>query len=436
MVVDFIVAFGAYLWDYFFTLIMFLLFTQKIDLKNIGLATVSSAILAGITNFIGLEIMGLIVLFGSVVLASKKTVVAPKAKIYLLIASILTIFLTDLGGVLVLTFRTLFSFLDLSTLVGAFLMSLVLNIGVCLLIVRYRDLLTDFFAEPSFYRIAYRVILFIFWCLCLLHIVTDSLQITLQISFWLIVITIGIGSLAGYSYYVTIIKLKNEMLLEQQSKQEKLFKNYLSEISSAYQEMADFRHDYRNLLLTLKLKIEATGDKELNEYFKNVVAYSENELGNVFEHRLLAPVARIKNTALRSVIVAKLVKASKQQIAVDLDVLADVELSSKLELVIARIISILLDNAIEASATEKVPKIAVGFEAYGESSVDIIVTNRATTENMQINKWFSPGYTTKTNGHKHGRGLVIVRELVSNNEALSLRASCENEKVKFVLGVS
>lgn len=80
--------------------------------------------------------------------------------------------------------------------------------------------------------------------------------------------TVGIESLAGYSYYVTIIKLKNEMLLEQRSKQEKLFKNYLSEISSAYQEMADFRHDYRNLLLTLKLKIEVTGDKELKVSFR------------------------------------------------------------------------------------------------------------------------------------------------------------------------
>lgn len=353
MVVDFIVAFGAYFWDYFFTLITFLLFTQKVDLQNIGLAGVSSVILAGITTFIGLESVGFMVLFGGLVLASQKTIVAQTAKIYLLIASILTIFLTDLGGVLVLAARSLFGLSDLRALTGAFLMSLVLNIGVCLLIVRDRELLTDFWTEPLFYRIAYRVLLIIFWCLCLLHIVTDSLQITLQISFWLTVITLGIGSLAGYSYYVTIIKLKNEMLLEQQSKQEKLFKNYLSEISSAYQEMADFRHDYRNLLLTLKLKIEATGDKELNEYFQNVVAYSENELGNVLEHRLLAPVTRIKNTALRSVIVAKLVKASQQQIAVDLDVLADVEFSPKLELVIARIISLLLDDAIEASATEK-----------------------------------------------------------------------------------
>lgn len=267
MVVDFIVAFGAYFWDYFFTLIMFLLFTQKVDLQNIGLAGVSSAILAGITTFIGLEIVGFMVLFGGLVLASQKTIVAQTAKIYLLIASILTIFLTDLGGVLVLAARSLFGLSDLRALTGAFLMSLVLNIGVCLLIVRYRELLTDFWTEPLFYRIAYRVLLIIFWCLCLLHIVTDSLQITLQISFWLTVITLGIGSLAGYSYYVTIIKLKNEMLLEQQSKQEKLFKNYLGEISSAYQEIADFRHDYRNLLLTLKLKIEATGDKELNEYF-------------------------------------------------------------------------------------------------------------------------------------------------------------------------
>lgn len=436
MVVDFTVAFGAYLWDYFFTLIMFLLFIQKVDLKSIGLVGVSSAILAGTTNFIGLEIMGFIVLFGCLVLANKKTVVAQTAKIYLLMASILTIFLTDLGGVLVLTIRSLFDLSDLSVLAGAFLMSLVLNIGVCLLIVRYRDLLTDFLVEPLFYRIAYRVVLLIFWCICLLHIVTDSLQITLQISFLLVLITLGIGSLAGYSYYVTIIKLKNEMLLEQRSKQEKLFKNYLSEISSAYQEMANFRHDYRNLLLTLKLKIEATGDKELNKYFQNVVTYSENELGNVFEHRLLAPVTRIKNTALRSVIVAKLVKASKQQIAVELDVLADVELLPKLELVVSRIISILLDNAIEASATVKAPKITVGLEAYGEGSVDIIVTNRVTADTMQINKWFSPGYTTKTNGLKHGRGLGIVRELVSNNEALSLRVSCENKKVKFVLGVS
>lgn len=31
--------------------------------------------------------------------------------------------------------------------------------------------------------------------------------------------------------------------------------------------MADFRHDYRNLLLTLKLKIEVTGDKELKVSF-------------------------------------------------------------------------------------------------------------------------------------------------------------------------
>lgn len=32
--------------------------------------------------------------------------------------------------------------------------------------------------------------------------------------------------------------------------------------------MADFSHDYRNLLLTLKLKIEVTGDKELKVSFR------------------------------------------------------------------------------------------------------------------------------------------------------------------------
>lgn len=32
--------------------------------------------------------------------------------------------------------------------------------------------------------------------------------------------------------------------------------------------MADFRHDYRNLLLTLKLKIEVTVDKELKVSFR------------------------------------------------------------------------------------------------------------------------------------------------------------------------
>lgn len=125
------------------------------------------------------------------------------------------------------------------------------------------------------------------------------------------IFTIALLVIVFHFYQNTVTKLENTALVAEQARQMKSFQLYLQEINDYYQEIANFRHDYKNLLLTLGNRIAKSGDADLQAYYQQMVTYSDQQIRGVIKPRNLAQLEQIELQSLRSVILAKLTKANQ-----------------------------------------------------------------------------------------------------------------------------
>lgn len=247
------------------------------------------------------------------------------------------------------------------------------------------------------------------------------------------IFTIALLVIVFYFYQDTVTKLENTALVAEQARQMKAFQLYLQEINDYYQEIANFRHDYKNLLLTLGNRIAKSGDADLQSYYQQMVTYSDQQIRGVIKSRNLAQLEQIELQSLRSVILAKLTKANQLGIETQLNVTGWVQGGRVNELELARIVAILLDNAIEASSKQEQKWLGIGLDSYGEDGVDILIENKFTGDKApNLTAWFERGYTTK--GSNHGRGLAIVNQLCDKN-LIDLEVEYKRGLVCFILGI-
>lgn len=247
------------------------------------------------------------------------------------------------------------------------------------------------------------------------------------------IFTIALWVIVFYFYQDTVTKLENTALVVEQARQMKAFQLYLQEINDYYQEIANFRHDYKNLLLTLGNRIAKSGDADLQAYYQQMVTYSDQQVRGVIKPRNLAQLEQIELQSLRSVILAKLTKANQLGIETQLNVTGWVQGGRVNELELARIVAILLDNAIEASSKQEQKWLGIGLDSYGEDGVDILIENKFAGDKVpNLTAWFERGYTTK--GSNRGRGLTIVNQLCDKN-LIDLEVEYKRGVVCFILGI-
>ncbi len=66
-----------------------------------------------------------------------------------------------------------------------------------------------------------------------------------------------------------------------------MFATHFQTVRDYYQEIVDFKHDYKNMLQTLSIKIHETKNQALIDYFQQLTDYSQNSLKNSLSLDLL-----------------------------------------------------------------------------------------------------------------------------------------------------
>lgn len=140
--------------------------------------------------------------------------------------------------------------------------------------------------------------------------------------------------------------LSKEKLREEHEKRlDKELLDYVEKLEDMHDELASFRHDYMNVLLSLEEGIRTKNVKEIEQVYYDVVAPT---LKTINDHELdIAKLSRIHIPEVRSVLRAKVGTAQQQQIKVLLDIPENIESVSMTIISFIRIISVLVDNAIE-----------------------------------------------------------------------------------------
>ena len=229
----------------------------------------------------------------------------------------------------------------------------------------------------------------------------------------------------------TYLKEKlQEKLNQEQALRYRDMERYSRHIEELYKEVRSFRHDYTNLLTSLRLGIEEEDMEQIKEVYDSVLKDSSQKLqDNKYD---LGRLVNIRDRALKSLLAGKFIKAREKDIVFNVEVPEEIQVESMSLLDFLTIVSILCDNAIEASAEASQPHVSIAFLKNGAQET-FIIENSIKEEGIDVSEIFSFGVSSK--GEDRGVGLYTVMKIVESYPNASLNTTCQDQVFRQVLSV-
>ncbi|MBO5398110.1 MAG: GHKL domain-containing protein [Clostridia bacterium] len=231
-----------------------------------------------------------------------------------------------------------------------------------------------------------------------------------------ILYTVILLNIMLYIYICMQNVLKINMVESQELKIHSL-EVYNKTLSIMYDSIRGFKHDFSNFVMALDGYVEAENIDGIRNMSKAIL----EDCVKVNKMEILDPKI-IQNSAIYSIVTNKYYLAKEQSVNMNIEVLTKIEEKCENNYEICRILGILLDNAIEAAKDTENKIINVKF--MQDSKVDrklIIIENSYNNKNIDLDKIFEKGYTSKEDSSKeHGLGLWNIRNILMNNEDLNL----------------
>ena len=227
----------------------------------------------------------------------------------------------------------------------------------------------------------------------------------------------------------TYLKEKlQEKLNQEQTLRYRDMERYSRHIEELYKEVRSFRHDYTNLLTSLRLGIEEEDMEQIKEVYDSVLKDSSQKLqDNKYD---LGRLVNVRDKALKSLLAGKFLKARDKKIVFNVEVPEEIQVEGMSLLDFLTIVSILCDNAIEASAEASQPHVSIAFLKNGAQET-FIIENSIKEEGIDVSEIFSFGVSSK--GEERGVGLYTVMKIVESHPNTSLNTTCQNQVFRQVL---
>ncbi len=200
---------------------------------------------------------------------------------------------------------------------------------------------------------------------------------------------------------------------------------YISSLLNINQEFRGIKHDFYNVLQTYG------GYLELEDY--NSLKKYHNSLFKTTKHAgdFLGLIEALKTRiAVYSLIKAKAEVAEKQEITFSINQICDITDVVLTDIDLCRVLSVVIDNAIEAAQISDKKQISLSFEKKDPETIVFAISN-TTKEDAPTDHLFDMGYTTKE-GHS-GIGLSQVVHILNTYEHCKARANYHDNQFTMFL---
>ena len=229
---------------------------------------------------------------------------------------------------------------------------------------------------------------------------------------------LGIALLTGLFACIYYLTNRREKMVQDEVR--KNLREYLRKMEQQQIAMRRYKHDFRNILLSLDTFIKNEEWGKLTQYYNSKIKPSTETLVNTpFE---LDALGEVKVDEIKSILAAKLIMAHNMGLDVTLDASGTIEEIPLDFVVLVRILGILLDNAIEAVSELGSGKLYVGCMKW-DSGISFIVKNSCKPDSPPLQLMWKSGFSTK--GAHRGLGLSILRELIDSYPHVMLKTNVE-----------
>lgn len=218
----------------------------------------------------------------------------------------------------------------------------------------------------------------------------------------------------GFFVYLAI---KNIHIKQKEMKVEE-FNSYVASLEELNRDMRKFKHDYMNILTSMRHFIDSKNYSELEIYFyRHILQTEENEQAHEMAFSMLNC---LHIASLKGLLTTKLIQAQTFHVPMHVEIVEDIDRIALDEIQLNRMCGILLDNALEASKNATEPWIRLAFIRM--DGVVLIACMNTFSSNqshkLKVHEIFKEGFTTK--GEERGLGLSILRQMVDASPKLRL----------------
>lgn len=201
---------------------------------------------------------------------------------------------------------------------------------------------------------------------------------------------------------------KKEYMLKQKEILQQQFNDYMKDLASTNEEMQRFRHDYLNILLSIRSYIDEKNFDGLESYFYDYIFPTKQK--TLYSTQTLNVLEKIKVMEVKSIIASKLFQAERVKTKINLEIPEEI-LNIPIDPIdLTRVLGIYLDNALEASLEVTVPEINIAFLKIKESII-IIIENKCDVGNIYLNDILGNQLSTKSKNR--GIGLKNARTILT-----------------------
>ncbi len=303
-----------------------------------------------------------------------------------------------------------------------FVVVLLLTYFVIKKIIFYFHLELNYFDKDYLYSFLKKVILGLF-VLHILSFISDMVSTHAHFnSFGSILATIVFICLLliFFAMNANKVQVEKEIALKQKKFEQEHLQTYTDEIVGLYNEIRGFRHDYAGMLVSMQMAI----DRIYNEVLVKANQKLRSDKYTYFD------LNNIEDSALRSLIAQSIVYARNNDVEFTLEV-KDIITRLSIDLLdLVRIMSVLLNNAVEGAAESYSKQMEVAVIKMDLETV-IVIQNSCKITMIPSEDLFELGFSTK--GRNRGIGLNNVKEILDKYENIILETEMEDSKFRQII---
>lgn len=311
-----------------------------------------------------------------------------------------------------------------------FVVVLLLTYFVIKKIIFYFHLELNYFDKDYLYSF-FKKVIFAFLALQILLFISDIVSTNVHFnSFGSILATIVFICLLLIFFAMNAkkIQVEREIALNQKKFEQEHLQTYTDEIVALYNEIRGFRHDYAGMLVSMQIAIDSKDLQEIDRIYKEVLVKANQKLRS--DKYTYFDLNNIEDSALRSLIAQSIVYARNKDVEFILEV-KDIITRLSIDLLdLVRIMSVLLNNAVEGAAESYSKQMEVAVIKMDLETV-IVIQNSCKYTMTPSEDLFELGFSTK--GRNRGIGLNNVKEILDKYENIILETEMEDSTFRQII---
>lgn len=225
-------------------------------------------------------------------------------------------------------------------------------------------------------------------------------------------------------YFITFLSFILVILIINNQRKLIQIKNYNDRLEEMTSDIQKFKHDYKNILITMREYIEKEDINGLRRFYNDNIEYLDKNIQ--INNLSIVSLKKVKNIELKGILSSKIIKAEGLKIKVKIDILNHIEDINMNIIDCCRVLGIIIDNCIEASLECEVPEIDISI-TKNEYKTSFIISNNYKYKIDNISNLFKEGFSTK--GKNRGIGLSSLKCILKGYDNIHFNI---NVKENFV----